>query len=607
MTEPVTIRAAFRPASADEATRTVELIASTGAGVTRRDMGGTFVEVLEVSQRAVDLSRAEGMPLLDGHRQDGLERVLGVVRSIRIEGGSLIAKVEISKRHDPIWRDIVAGIIGNVSIGYQPINHKDSERGGERVRTLTRWELREISLVAVGADATARVRSETMPDNQNQNAAQDGQQTAPALETRADTNREIRALAGTFDLPSDWSDDLIDRGATVEDARSSALDALRTRQTRAAPMARASVGASADDPAAFVTRAAEGLYTARVNPRHAISEPARQYANMTSLDLARDCLTRAGVQTTSMDAASTITRALHTTSDFPAIFADTANRVLREAYQAAPATLKAIARQASARDFRAKTSVQLGEAPTLEKVGEHGEYKSGTLAEAKEAYSIDTFGRIVSLSRKAIINDDLSAFTDLSGQLGRAAADFEAQQLVNLLIANSGSGPTMDDGKTLFHVDHSNLAETPGPLDDSSMDATLNRLGKARVAMRRQTGLSGRPISVSPMFLIVPPELEYVAEKLLAEISPTSSSNANPFSGRFELLVEPRLTDTNAWFVAADPAQVPGLEYAYLQGAEGPQIEQRAGFEVDGLEVKVRLDFGAAFLDWRGVYRNAGA
>ncbi|MCA1777155.1 MAG: HK97 family phage prohead protease [Loktanella sp.] len=220
----------------------------------------------------MDLSRAEGMPLLDGHRQDGLERVLGVVRGLRIEGGSLIATVQISERHDPIWRDIVNGIIGNVSIGYSPISHKDSERGGDRVRTLTRWQLHEISLVAVGADTTARVRSETMPDdNQNQNAAQDGQQTTTtattATETRAGINQEIRALARTFDLPGDWSDDLIDRGATVEDARSAALDALRTRQTRAAPMARATVGASADDPAAFVTRAAEGLYAARVKPR----------------------------------------------------------------------------------------------------------------------------------------------------------------------------------------------------------------------------------------------------------------------------------------------------------------------------------------------------
>lgn len=602
MTAPVTIRAGFKPASVDEETRTVELIASTGAGVRRRDMEGEFLEVLEVSERAVDLSRAEGMPLLDAHRQDGLDRVLGVVRGLRIEGGKLIAKVQISERHEPIWRDIVAGIIGNVSIGYGPVSHRDSEENGQRVRTLTRWELHEISLVAVGADPTARVRSTDMPDgNQNQNAAQQpqgGQQVAtPATETRADTNREIRALAQTFDLPGDWSDDLIDREASVEDARSAALDALRTRRTApAAPVARSTQGPAGDDPAAFVTRAAEALYTSRVNPRHEISDAARQYTAMTTLDLARDCLTRSGVQTTGMDAASAITRALHTTSDFPAIFADTANRVLREAYQAAPATLKQIARQASAKDFRAKTSVQLGEAPSLEKVGEHGEYKAGTMAEAKESYSIDTFGRIVGLSRKAIINDDLSAFTDLSGQLGRAAADFEAQQLVDLLIAN----PAMDDGTALFHADHGNLAGTGGALD-------ADTLGAARLAMRRQKGLSGRPIAVAPKYLIVPPELETTAEQLLATINPTTTADVNVFGGKLELLVEARLSDTGAWYVAADPAQVPGLEYSYLQGAEGPQIEQRAGFEVDGLEVKVRLDFGAAFLDWRGVYRNAGA
>ena len=79
----------------------------------------------------------------------------------------------------------------------------------------------------------------------------------------------------------------------------------------------------------------------------------------------------------------------------------------------------------------------------------------------------------------------------------------------------------------------------------------------------------------------------------------------NPFA-RLALIVEPRLTDAARWYVAADAAQIDGLEYAYLAGAPGPQTETRAGFEVDGVEVKVRLDYGAGFVDWRGWYSNAG-
>lgn len=596
MTQHFQIRAGFKPASINEENRTVELIASTGAGVERMDLEGPFSERLAITTDAVDLTRAEGMPLLDTHRQDGLDKVLGVVRSIRIEGGSLIATVQISERAEAVWKDIKAGIIRNVSIGYSQIEHRDTDENGQRVRTLTRWSLHEISLVAVPADTAAQIRSSNMPDG-TITPAVSPQTTIPAPgETRAEVNTEIRSLAQEFGLEATWSDDLIDRAATPEEARSAAIGALRARQNRATPTARVTLGVNHDDPALFATRAAEALYTARVNPRHEISAEARQYTGLTTLDLARECLTRAGTQTTGLDAATVITRALHTTSDFPAIFADTANRVLREGYAAAPAVLKAVAKQTTAKDFRTKTSVQLGETPTLEKVNEHGEYRAGTMAEAKESYAIDTFGRIIGLSRKAIVNDDLSAFTDLSGQLGLAAAAFEADQFTALLISN----PAMDDTKALFHADHGNLAGTGAALDATTLSA-------ARLAMRRQTGLAGRSIAVSPKYLVVPPELETTAEMLLASINPASTSDVNPFSGKLELLVEPRLTDTGRWYVAADPAQVPGLEFAYLQGAEGPQIEQRAGFEVDGLEIKIRLDFGAAFLDHRGWYSNAGA
>lgn len=106
----------------------------------------------------------------------------------------------------------------------------------------------------------------------------------------------------------------------------------------------------------------------------------------------------------------------------------------------------------------------MGEAPTLKKVNESGEFESGTMAEAKESYAIDSFGRIIGFTRKAMVNDDLGALTDLSGKWGKAAVEFEAKFLVDLLVANSGAGPTMDDGNTLFHADHDNLAGSGGAL-----------------------------------------------------------------------------------------------------------------------------------------------
>ena len=49
------------------------------------------------------------------------------------------------------------------------------------------------------------------------------------------------------------------------------------------------------------------------------------------------------------------------------------------------------------------------------------------------------------------------------------------------------------------------------------------------------------------------------------------------------------------------------IEYAYLDGQDGVFTETRMGFEVDGMEVKARHDFGAKAIDHRGFYKNPGA
>jgi hypothetical protein len=358
------------------------------------------------------------------------------------------------------------------------------------------------------------------------------------------------------------------------------------------------VGFDNEDPAIRCARIGEALY-ARANPAHDLSDAARPFYGLTMPEIARDMLKRSGVSTVGMTPATLITRALHTTSDFSLILGDTVNRTLRAAYQSAPSGVKMLAKQSNARDFRAKRRLQLSEAPLPEKVSEAGEFTSGTLAEAEETYKLDTFGRIIAVSRQALINDDLGAFTDLSARIGVAAADFESQFLVDLLVKNAAAGPTMSDGRNLFHADHGNVGAAGAP--------GLATFSEARQLMRRQKGLSGRIISVTPRYVMVPPELETVAEEALATIAPTRTDDVNVFSGKFALVVEPRLTNATRWYVTAAPAEIDGLEYAYLDGAPGPQIESRNGFELDGVQIKVRLDFGAGFVDWRGWFTNAGA
>ena len=124
--------------------------------------------------------------------------------------------------------------------------------------------------------------------------------------------------------------------------------------------------------------------------------------------------------------------------------------------------------------------------------------------------------------------------------------------------------------------------------------------------MRKQVGLTGELISVSPKFLVVAPDLETSAEQLLATIAAAKTQDVNTFSGKLTLIVEPALSGLT-WYVTAAPAEIDGLEYAYLEGHEGPAIETEAGFRIDGIEIKVRLDYGAGFVEHRGWYKNVGA
>lgn len=185
--------------------------------------------------------------------------------------------------------------------------------------------------------------------------------------------------------------------------------------------------------------------------------------------------------------------------------------------------------------------------------------------------------------------------------MGRAAAEAEATQLLNLLTQASGAGPIMgEDGVRLFHASHGNVG-TGGGL--SAPDG-MAMLDEARLSLRKMKGLDGKtPVNAVPKYLLVGPEQETAAEQLLAQIAAATIGDVNPFSGRLTLLVEPRLTG-NQWYVFADPAVMPVLEYAYLASAPGPQLSSRDGWEVLGREFRVVLDFGCGAVDWRGAYRG---
>lgn len=565
-----------RVSTIDAEARTIEAIVSTGAPVQRAG----FIERLDLTQ--VDLTRLIGAPVLDAHRSASTRDQLGVVEAaeVRAEGLWVRLRFRSNDAAQAVLADIGDGTLRGLSIGYSVAAWTEGREGAQRTRTATRWTPVEVSIVPVPADAGAHFR----------NGEIDMPETQTTAQTRAEANAEIRTIATTAGLTRDWADAQIDAEATPDAARTAAFAAMQTRSAEATTRtSRAEITMDHTDPTVIAARAGEALY-ARSHPGHKISAPARAFAHMTIAEHARESLRRSGISTSGLATDTILTRALHTTSDFPLIMGDAVNRELRTAYNAAPSGARQLARQSSARDFRLKRKLTLGDAPKLQKVNEGGEYKHGTINEGEETYRIATFGKIIGITRQAMINDDLGAFTDLPRKMGIAARAFENDFIVNMIRLS----PALSDGIPVFDARHGNVTTT-GTLDFAGLSA-------ARLAMRRQTAPGGMLIDVTPRYVLVPPELETDAEQLLAEIAASTTADVNPFAN-LTLLVDPRLVDEDQFYVVADPATVDGLEYAYLEGAPGPQMETRAGFEVDGVQTKIRLDFGAGWIDPRGWHR----
>lgn len=289
----------------------------------------------------------------------------------------------------------------------------------------------------------------------------------------------------------------------------------------------------------------------------------------------------------------------HTTSDFQNLLTGAGNRVLQDSYAATQSPLRQLARVRSAADFRPINVLRLSEAPSLEKVNEAGEVTYGSRGEEKEAFKLETFARLFSLSRQAITNDDLGAFADFNSAMGRAAAEREALQLLALLTANAGAGASLADGNPLFHASRGNKAASGSAI-------TVDALAAGRLALRQTKGIDGKtPVGLTPKYLLVGPAKETEGEQVLTAILANAVANTNPFASKLELLVEPRLAG-NAWMVFADTAQQQVLSVAYLQGARGPILETRQGWSTLGAEFRAVLDFGCGVTDTRGAYLNPG-
>lgn len=649
--ERATRFAGFTPDSYSAEARTVEAVLSSGAAVRR----WSFTEELAIEEGAVDLTRVNNglVSLLDTHNQYEIDAVLGTVSSVRIENGQLIGLLHFAdtERGREAEARVSRGELRGVSIGYRVTKWEvASVENDHETWRATAWELLEVSLVSVPADAAAGVRSAPGPipgtneeeDDMRRNLPGGAAAPAPlaaANQAPAPAATEVRSEPHPAPTPGQRTRAALSASAALtlttlaRDYGEAAETALRTliernerdeisaeqvhaefnRTCAEAQRARTSGVVPAtprdDNGAAQLQARAEATTNAilhRTNPtRYQLDDAAREFRGRDLRGLARGHLEAMGVNTRGMsdiDVAQQVfnrSAGMHTTSDFPNILGSVVRRTLRDAYALAPRTYTAWSRRTTATDFRAITRVSLSDAPELAKVEEHGEYTYGTMGEGAETYRVAKYGKIIAVTWESIVNDDLNALSRVPAAFGASAAQKESDIVYELLTGN----PTMADGYALFSTEHANLAGSGAAISVGSLSA-------ARAAMRKQVSPQGAAMNITPGILLVGPDKELEAAQFTSSnYVPVTNATINPeWNRNLTVVVDPRLTG-NQWYLLADPTASPidTVEYAFLDGEEGLMISQREGFEVDGLEIKARLVFGAGAIEHRGMYKNPGA
>lgn len=326
------------------------------------------------------------------------------------------------------------------------------------------------------------------------------------------------------------------------------------------------------------------------------------YRSMSLVEMARAALQDAGVGVASYnDRMSMVGGAFsHSSSDFGNVLADVAHKSLLKGYDEAPETFQTWTQRGTLSDFKVTKRVGLNDFPSLRQVPEGSEFKHATVGDRGESIVLATYGELFSITRQAIINDDLNALTRIPMKMGMAAR----RTIGDLVYAILTSNPNMSDGTALFHASRNNLATGAG----SALG--IDSLKAAKAAMRKQKVEGGKALNITPSYLIVPAALETDADTFMNDtVYPGKNNNQrNPMAGMAEVVTEARLDDTSAtaWYLAAG-AMYDTIEVAYLDGNESPFLDQMDGWTVDGTTFKARIDAGVSPLDAMTLYKGAGA
>lgn len=592
---------------------------------------GVYTEVLDVNGANYERLRV----FFKDHNRS-VDSAIGRIENKRVEDGQFKADVYFGTdaKSDEIFKKYEEGILTDCSVTYIRNKVLVEEREGEPdLVTVKDYDIIECSAVGVGFDKGAMVGRENKINGENlmneklkkeletlrslvdgltaeqqsrkvelEKIEKEGKRTAiPGNESAVDSaaiaqraiedertrTSEINTLVTAGELTQERAASFVSNGATIETVRKAILDEKIERSK--------TVVVGGVPGAEAMNRAIEDALIMRCGVKVSTPhESANMFRGASLLDVAR-----AMTQYSGHDKLELAQRAM-STGDFSLLLGNVANRVIADSFEEQEGTYHLWTQSADLPDFRVRTEVALKNPNgRLRKIKENGELKNIEFDENGEAWKLESYGEKFTLNRQMIINDDMSVFTGIVDEFGRMSKRTANGLVYDLLQGKDDfSSFTMADGKNIFHSDHGNLSAAGAALSSTSLTS-------ARTSMRRQKD-GKTALNINPKYLIVSPENESLAKKILTSESDVGSSNsgeANPHRNGYDLIIENELA-ASPWYLAGARKTI---KTGTLQGTGGRPIVQMNNQSLSGTEYECIFDFGLMASDHRGLYKNLGA
>ena len=618
----------------------------------------------------------ERVPLLANHENHTLGRV--GLAEVRVESGHLVLSGEVVAEGELAEAIVAQGKAGadwQLSIGAEVEAAELVQQGRRTINGVehdapfyhvTKSTLREVSVVAVGADRSTHMKVTAKLELKGNSIMEPEMMITGAGEQKTETPaapatpNAATAAAVPAEAPK-----TVAATATAErqaepmpDAKAIAADAIKAERERVAMIKAVCGGDFADIEAKAI---AEGWDKNAVNeavlkayrakqPTTSAPSVSVKKSGMTEKTLEAALSLRAGIdgdtlvksmgeetveaamkdcdipltallaecmKLEGMSAPRTFDnaaiKAAFSTVSLPGILSNVANKKLLQAYNAQPIIATKLCTSADLSDFKENERFRLTDIGDLKPVGADGEIKESGISEEKAVNQLDTYAKKFCLTRKMIINDDLGAFLKVPTAMGNRAARLVDQLFFQRLLAN----PVMPDGKALFSAQHKNL------LTGASSSLSADSLKKAIQVFLDQTDADGQPISVEPSILLVPTALKFLAVELTRGAALMMSGGAeNTIRPTLNVLSEQNLqivsspylsnasypgASSTAWYLFGRPGTVDTFEIGYLKGKRTPTVERGdLDFNVLGIWFRVYFDVGIREQDHRGMVRANG-